>query len=188
MKKIVRVYLGSMKDGGKPPSYRVRVKYAKKEVRINGTLEHAIKGRPGVTIGCHLSYCAGDKMNAKAFPHPVIFLPAFTRSRCVVITKWLKNDPGADALGVIYQHDYSDLVELNDKDFKKIYVKDHPEWVEREFVLRPLPEGSHKRKDGKRSVPHGIDDGSKRAIVPRGALARARDAGLLNQAVVELMK
>jgi hypothetical protein len=186
MNKIVRVYLGEMKDGGKPPSYRVRVKYARKPVRINGKLEHAIKGQPGVTVGCHLSYCAFD--NAKAFPHPVLFLPSLTKSRCVIITKWLKDDPYADALGVIYQHDYGDLVELNDKDFKKIYVKEHPEWVEREFVLRPLPEGSHKRKDGKRSVPHGIDDGSKRSYIPRGALKRATDAGFLISAVAELMK
>jgi len=186
MKKIVRVYLGEMKDGGTPPSYRVRVRYAKRDVRINGTINQAIKGRPGVTIGCHLSYTTWE--NAEAFSHPILILPAFTKSRCVIITKWLKDDPKADALGIVYQHDYGDLVELNDKDFKKIYVKEHPEWVEREFVLHSLPEGSHKRKDGKRSVPHGVDDGSKRAYVPRGAMKRALDAGLIIPAIAELMK
>jgi bisphosphoglycerate-dependent phosphoglycerate mutase len=89
---------------------------------------------------------------------------------------------GQPTHGVRYAHTYGLLVELNDNDLKKKYVRDHPEWIERQFVFTP-PKVRLKRK-----YAHGNDDGSQRVYVPRGAKARAQAAGLIPDVLDKFIK
>ncbi len=173
-----KVHWGIDKRTGEPVFWRVKIEEGRHIVRINGAVEDAVKGKPGVTIGCHLSNCA--KRNARAFPHPCL-MASFTKSRVIVVTR-IKN--GVPTHGVRYVHEYSDLVELNDTDFEKEYVKKHPELVERQFTL--YPPGPRKKRG--ESGNHDHDDGSKKSSTPRGALARAIDAGLVPQYISEFVE
>lgn len=174
MKKQLRktkLYYAIDPEEGNHLYWCVPTEDAKQEVIINGTLADAMRGKPGMTIGCHLSNCA--MRNAKEFPHPVK-LVAFTRRSCFVVTK-IAN--GAPAHCVRYKHTYSDLCDLNDKKVDKNDVlREHPEIVEREFMLL-VP---RKKDRVKITGPHDTTrDIAQLPKVPSGALRRARDAGLI---------
>ena len=168
---------------GKVPLYwTVNVTDAKKDVTIDGTLMDALLGTPGETIGCHLSNCA--KANADRFPHPFI-VAGFTKSTCIVITKITG---GAPSHGKRYVHSYGTLVDLNDTDKTRRMVQATPKLAERQFILRAPAGTARKGARHARTVPRderkqrGWNEkgtGEKRPAVPRGALARARKAGLV---------
>ena len=169
-----RIYYGDHRT--QPVLYwTVKVRLAKKPVTIDGTLLDAIRGTPGSTIGCHLSNCA--HRNTDAFEHPCYFA-AFTKTTCLVVEKITRGQPSH---AVKYRHGYGDLVEINDKKVNNRFIRRHPELAERQFVLRPP----------RKMRPLGRDHTStyaapyhKRALVPRGALKRAIDAGLVSPGLV----
>jgi len=169
----VLIHLGLTPTGDKM-FWRVPVSDAKVDVTLNGTLADALTGKPGVTIGCHLSNCA--TRNKNEFPHPV-FYAVFTKTKAYIIDRWSKRT-GSPSHCVRYSHNLGLFVDLNDKDGKKKLVKQHPEIVERTFVLHP-PQ--------KRPSQSNIEEGARkknvtndrRPVMPYGALRRAKEAGLI---------
>lgn len=174
--KTARIYYGVSE--GEPLFWRVRVTDAKGPVQMPGTLVDALTGKAGATIGCHLSNCA--KRNAEVFPHPVKFA-SFIKSTAYIVTK-IKNGQATDA--VRYRHSYSELVDLNDSDKNRRKVRDNPLLAERTFTLYPPQAARPHRHHGYRPPEaHEGTTGELRAVVPRGALARAQRAGLINAAL-----
>jgi len=175
-RKTMRIYYGT----GKVPLYwTVKVTNAKKAVTIKGSLMDALRGTPGQTIGCHLSHCAIN--NAGLFPHAV-YLASFTKVGCAIVDKIAGGRP---VHAVRYAHAYRELVDLNDTDLKKTVVINNPKLVERTFVLRPpdrvTPFVSREERRRRGWVKDKNEDDSRpRSMkVPRGALSRARKAGLV---------
>jgi len=169
-KRTARIYYGQNLDSKERLFWTVPFTEAKETVEIDGSVLDAIRGVRGTTIGCHLSNCA--KRNSKQFPHPFV-MAAFTKSTAFIITKIKKGKP---THAVKYDHSYGDLVELNDKEITKSFVATHPELTDRKFRLRPCrPFRGEQRHHGNT----GATNHEKRAIVPRGALKRAVDAGLV---------
>jgi hypothetical protein len=169
-----RIYYGRDKVTKKRLYHSVYVTPAKEPVRIKGSLLHALLGTPGETLGCHLSNCGWD--NRSAFPHDVVYLPSFTRSTCLVADE-IRDGKLYHAF--LYEHDYAELVDLNDKDKGKVYIQEHPELVEREFILRvPQKRKPSKKVSGEHHDP--TDPIPEKAHkIPRGALRRAVAAGML---------
>jgi hypothetical protein len=159
--------------------WTVRVDDARKPVSINGSILHALRGYQGMTVGCGLSNMAIDKINAKAFPHPV-HLASFTKSTALIVDK-LKKD-GSPAHAVMYAHSYGHITDRNDDNTLKKLVKENPSLIERSFMLRP----PRKQQEGR---SHSGTSGSKRksgqSFVPRGALARAVKAGRVGRNVAK---
>jgi hypothetical protein len=174
-RKTARIYYGV--SDGEELFWRVTVEDAKNVVKMPGSLIDALSGKAGATIGCHLSNCA--QRNANVFPHAVK-MASFTKSTALIITA-IKN--GQPAHAVRYRHEYSELVDLNDTDKNRRKVKANPKLAERTFTLYP-PQVPRSARPGQ-SRPGGpsLVTGEKRAVVPRGALARAQRAGLINAAI-----
>jgi len=109
-KKTKRIYHGPDED---PTAFWWDVEWspATKGVTINGTLEHAIAGIPGNSIGCRLSNAAIDEKNATSFPHPV-YIAAFYKRIALIVDKLAKN--GTPIHAVAYEHDYGSFIDLND--------------------------------------------------------------------------
>lgn len=172
-RKTARIYYGRDGESGEPLYWTVAVTDAKKTVHIDSTVADALAGKPGITIGCHLSKCA--KRNAAAFPHDVK-LASFTKGSCLIIDKIKGGEP---AHAWRYIHQMGKLVELNDTDKDKRYVKTHPEMVQRKIALyRPYQyETSNRGQTSSSGIRHA---GIKKSLIPRGALARARATGLIN--------
>jgi hypothetical protein len=166
---------------------------ATKTVMINGTLEHAIEGVAGDSIGCRLSNAARDIANEKAFPHPVI-LAAFYKRTALIIDKLAPN--GTPIHAVVYQHSYGDLIDLNDlRDMEPIYK-------DRKFYLRPplVQKKRAKKATGTEEVNDGgVNDGGVNDGAPQfdpaarpkkpamfvGAMKRAIKSGKLDQRVAD---
>lgn len=176
--KTRRIYYG-------PPGneqslwWTVRVTDARRPVTVNGDVLHALKGQPGVTIGCGLSNMAIDRRNAKAFPHPV-YLACFTKTTAFLVDRLRKN--GSPEHAVVYRHSYGHITDRNDDDTLKKMVTDDPSIMERSFTLRVPsvrpPSGAtagQTKKEDKGKSGHG------QAFVPRGALARAVKAGRIGK-------
>ena len=66
-RKTTRLYYGLNAETGERLYWTLKVRNATKPVKLNGTVEHAMKGEPGLSIGCHLSTTA--KNNKDCFPH-----------------------------------------------------------------------------------------------------------------------
>lgn len=153
---------------------------ATKSVTINSTLEHAMSGARGVTIGCHLSNCG--LANADAFPHPAL-LVSFTQSRADVITKFVTGKKH-NCEAVRYKHPYGQWVDLNDKDEHKEWIRANPDKAVRPFTLSPtIP----KKRQIKQNTG-AKNEGSRRSFVPKGALRRAIAAGLIGKAVGDMLE
>jgi hypothetical protein len=169
--KTARIYYGISQSSGERLYWTIPFSLAKHDVVIDGTLADAMMGIPGDTIGCHLSKCA--TRNSAAFPH-AFKLAAFNKTTCFIMDRIAKGKPSHM---VKYRHSYGKLVDLNDKDIAKTFVREHPELVERSFVLRKMRTrkkvpGAHGDADRKRA-------GNPHPVVPRGAMKRALDAGLI---------
>jgi len=125
-RKTKRIYYGPDEN---PCAFWWDVEWenAKKTVKINGTLEHAIEGIAGSSIGCRLSNCAIDVENQSAFPHPV-HIAAFYKTTALIVDKLAKN--GTPCHAVVYEHEYGNFVDLNDVSNLEPVYKD------RSFVLR----------------------------------------------------
>jgi hypothetical protein len=170
-----RIYYGRDKVSKQRLYYSVYVTDAPSTVKIDGQLLHAMMGTPGETIGCHLSNCGWH--NRDVFPHPVVYMPSFTRSGCLVCDE-IRDGTLYHAFR--YEHDYADLVDLNDMDKAKNKIQEHPELAERAYTLRApkrkVKQG--KRKSGKHHPPTDPIPESAQKI-PRGALRRAIASGMM---------
>ncbi len=160
--------------------WTVTVSNARQDVTINGSVLHAIKSHKGVTIGCTLSNTATDAANKAAIPHAV-YLAVVTKTKAYLVDKlWPNGDPKH---AVVYAHSYGHITDRNDDGTIKQMVLENPAIMERAFTLRvpPAPNKAHGKS--------GAHDAKKRnpihAILPRGALLRARKAGFISKAVAQ---
>lgn len=180
-KKTARIHYGPESD---PTSlyWTVIVRDATRAVKVNGNLADAMSGTPGTTIGCHLSRCV--KRNHLAFGH-ACYLAAFTQTTCLIVTR-VKN--GKPTHAIRYAHSCGDLVNLNDKDPRKVYLKEHPEIAARSFTLRPPTQQKQRRGSPPQHMRTVNPEakGTKSAAVPKGALKRAIDAGLITSGLEHL--
>jgi hypothetical protein len=165
-----RLYYGLNEDTGKRLYWTLKVRNATKPVKLDGTVLDAMRGQPGLSIGCHLSETATS--NKARFPHPVIYV-SFTKSVALVVTK-IKN--GAPVECVRYRHNYSAYVNLNDKDPTKARVKEHPHLFDRQFTLSP-----YKTSERHWKPEYGrAQTGTRNNLgMMKGELRRLRDAGLV---------
>jgi hypothetical protein len=177
-KHTARIYYCANPASADALYWKVRVKHATQRVVINGGLLDALKGERGTTIGCHLSNCS--MRNAEHFPHPCL-LVSFTNATALIVTKIARGKP---AEAVLYHHSYSGLIDLNDADITKKFVKDHPDIAARKFTLRP-PQKPRVRAPLGAQI-HRNGDGTKRAVVPKGALRRAVQSGLVSPGLLAL--
>jgi hypothetical protein len=182
--KRARIYYGRDEEG-EPLFWTVKVRDGKRKVNMNGSLADAMAGAAGTTIGCHLSVCC--QRNAAEFEKQAghaCKMASFTSNTALIVTK-IKNGQPVEA--VRYAHSYGQLVALNDTDPKKNYLKKTPDLVEREFTLKPPQKravpGAHNSKNVSAERA-----GSKRQMVPRGALKRAVDAGLVNPGLMAAIR
>jgi hypothetical protein len=173
--KTTRLYYGLHRETGKRLYWTLKVRNATKPVKLSGTVEHAMLGKTGVSIGCHLSKTA--TANKSAFPHPALYI-SFTKSIALVITKISKGVPSAC---VRYRHSYSRYVDLNDTEPAKAVVKAHPEFFNREFTLGAYKEQKFhwKPEYGRRETGERVKKHLTR--LARGELARMEKAGLMMQ-------
>jgi len=160
--------------------WKVKCKNATKDVTIKGKQLHALNGKAGFTIGCHISNCAMDEENKKAFdPHRVL-IASVSKSRLVIVT----DIEGDSAHGVLYEHDYGKFVDMNDNKKDNKYIQAHPDFFERDFRFKAPrrrtkdTRGTHEKKAGP----------ARKAVVPLGALRRAVKAGLVSQPVAEALE
>lgn len=177
-----RIYNGP--DGAETQSYwTVAVTLAKKPIRINGSLLHALRGQPGKTIGCALSNMAIDEANRSAIGHPV-YLAAVTKSTVLLVDR-LKKD-GSPAHAVQYRHHLGHIADRNDTGTLKKMVTEKPSLIEKPFTLWPAresrPTGTHNEP-----LPSSGNDSlvKRKPFVPKGALARAVKAGRIGANVAE---
>jgi len=161
------------KESGKPLYWTLKVKNATHAVALDGTLEDALSGAPGLSIGCHLSNVT--TRNRRSLSHPCL-IAAFTKSVALIVTKITDGRPSHC---VRYRHSYGNYVDLNDTKSKKLF-RDHPELAERQFMLRPYitakphwKEEYGRKQTGKR----------KRPYMMRGDLARMVKANLVHSGV-----
>jgi len=173
-RKTTRLYYGLEPKTGSLLYWTLKVRNATKPVVLNGTVEHAMAGKKGVSIGCHLSNTA--MANKEAFPHPVLYV-SFTKSVALVITKIAKGRPTEC---VRYRHNYGQYVDLNDKDPSKAAVKAHPDLFNRRFTL-----GAYKQSQAHWRPEYGRRETGRRGQLQmvRGEMARMNNAGFV-QAVL----
>jgi hypothetical protein len=170
-RKTTRLYYGLHPETGKRLYWTLKVKNATKSVKLNGTVEQAMSGKAGVSIGCHLSKMADA--NKKAFPHPALYI-SFTKRVALVITQISGGKPSHC---VRYRHNYCKYVDLNDTDPSKATVKAHPELFNRQFTL-----SSYKRSTSHWKTEYGRKETGQRSKfqMARGELARLKKAGLIH--------
>jgi hypothetical protein len=171
-RKTTRLYYGVHAETGERLYWTLKVRNATKTVNLNGTVLDAMKGEPGVSIGCHLSETG--KANKDKFGHPALYI-SFTKSIALVVTK-IRNGKPAEC--VRYRHNYARYVDLNDCDPAKRVVKQHPEMFNRQFTLHAYKESkAHWQKE------YGRKETGQRSRfqMARGELARMKKAGLVLQ-------
>lgn len=168
-------------------SYMVKSRPAKKAVKINGAIEHALRGAAGVTIGCAFSNCILD--NAAAFPHPVLFA-AVSKCKVLVVSKVDRNGHPTEA--VEYQHPYGHITDANDTGALKEMVREQPAVMSRPFTLgrpakrhdkpwatRAAAQRKRIRENEKHSTTAGTSAAQGAAVAAHGAMKRAVKAGLI---------
>ena len=169
-RKTTRLYYGLSKTG-KPLYWTLKVKNATRPVKFKSTVEEAMKGRAGSTIGCHLSLAA--MKDKDTFDFPVEYV-AFTRTGALAVTKVVNGSPSHC---VRYRHNYSKYVDLNDKDPTKKVVKEHPELFNRNFILHPYKtQENHWKAEYGRKETHVRKKGQIKMV--QSALRRMKDAGM----------
>lgn len=179
-RKTARIYCGPV-GHEKSVYWTVAITDAKNSVTVNGAVAHALRAKPGVTVGCALSNVASDAANVKAFPHPVK-LVSITKSTAYVVDK--VNKAGIPSHAVRYGHNYGRITDCNDQRTLNALVKESPETMERPFTLYP----PRARRIKPRATPVKgafVRKVSGVAFVPRGALARAVKSGVIGEHVAE---
>lgn len=178
-RRTKRIYYG---PEGKEMSmwWTVRYRDATTTVSLNGSVAHALRGLSGRTVGCTISECGID--NSQAFPHPALLI-SVTKSTVLVVDKLDKQ--GQPCHAVRYGHQYGRIIEANDKGVIKKIVKDDPSFMDRQFKLTPPrvqrptgPHANHVKKSNRLNA----------TFVPRGAMKRAVDAGLMSSAVAQQLR
>lgn len=181
-----RIYYG-------PPGFErskwwtVKVRDAKQDVTLNGRMEHVLKSRAGVDVGCTVSNMGADEKNSSAFPHPVHYVVVHKNSALVVDSLKKNGDPKT---AVLYAHSYGAIVDKNDDRSIKKFALEHPDIIERSFTLRVprksvAPHGPNGTWANESKRKHGT---GPRSYMPRGALRRAVKAGLIGNHIAEQMK
>ena len=174
-----RIYYGRDKVSGQRLFYQVYVTDAKESIKIKGSSLHAMLGVPNQSVGCTLSNCG--YANKEVFPHPVVYMPSFSAAACLVPDE-IRD--GQLYHAVRYEHDYGNLVDMNDKGAIQEYVRQHPEVMEREFTLRApkRKQKQSKKASGKHHPPTAPIPESAHKI-PRGSLRRAVASGMLPKGI-----
>jgi hypothetical protein len=113
--------------------------------------------------------------NKSRFPHAVR-AAIFIKTRAYILTGIYKGLP----MYFQYTHKYGNIVDMNDNKIARIQIKNHPEMFEQEFVLSALT--APKKRVVKARPTKRTNSGARRAFFPRGATARAVNAGLISLA------
>jgi len=124
--------------------------------------------------------------NADAFPHPCL-LAAYSQSRTDIVSKL--GPDGLPSECVRYQHHYGEYVELNDIDKHKEFIRANPHLAERPFTLGAILTKKRQIKQrvkGQKKMPVATG-GFRKSFIPKGALKRAVDAGIISRAVAKAM-
>lgn len=178
-RSLARIYYGP--EGHETSMWwTVSVTDAKTKVIINGTTVAALRGHPGVTVGCAMSFVGME--NADQFGHPV-YLVSVNPSTLLVVDKLAKD--GLPKHAIRYGHNFRKIVDLNDTGELKELIKAHPAIMERPFQLLP----PRKRPTG----PHGNHTSSRKSLsgihrvqhTMKGALARAVKAKRIGPSAAE---
>jgi len=186
-RKTIRFHFGVQKRTGQPSFVRVRVSLAKRTVTLPPITAKCIQdGQRGMTYGCAGSIWIGDPALAKYFPHPVVGLPAVTRTTLVIPTKADRGGMPTDVMK--YKHNFPHIVDMNDKMSRRQrerFIAEHPEILEREIILRP-PTIQHFRRGGVKTG--NSKNRQKRSVVLSGAKRRAVDAGFISKGFASTLK
>lgn len=156
----------------------VKARNATQSVKLSRSIIDLQKGDEGMAISCANAQCA-LRENSHAFPHPV-FLAEFTDKRAYICDKLDKM--GVPSSVVVYAHEQGSFQKQYDTKKKNTLVK--MSGVEKEFSLFPPPRGKgsgtgHKGGPEKKSAADKRNErAAKLARGPRGAVARARRAGI----------
>ena len=172
-RKTTRLYYGQNKKSGQWFYWTLKVRNATKPVKLSGTVEDAMNGKPGISIACHLAVAAAR--HADAFPHPVLFV-SFTKSVVLVVTK-IKDGKPVEC--VRYRHPYSKYVNLNDDCLTKKKAEEHPALFNRQFTL-----GVYRTQQNHWKPEYGRrETGERKHLIPiqRGEIGRFHKAGLINR-------
>jgi len=174
----VKVYFGP--DGNPNLFWNIKVKNATKDVNISGKMIHALNGASGLTVGCHLSNAVADAENRDAFGHDVK-LVVVTKTRMVAVTRITGGLPSE---GILYHHKLGKFVDLNDTKKSKAFIKNNPDFFEREFAFLAPRKRPPEKKGGHGRAAPGTEK-SRSAVIPNGAMRRAVKAGLIAKPVAE---
>ena len=164
----------------------VKVRNATEPLTINGAVEDALKGEPGVTVGCAIS-CTGFR-HAAALPFPIVAMPQVTSRTILFPTKADKN--GLPCEGVMYEHNYRHITDANDAGTLKQMVKENPAMMERSLTFYP-PAAQDTHKPGNRNIglrPKRPTTKRGKVANLRGSALRALKAGLITKPVYDAMK
>lgn len=143
------------------------------DVLMRGHAEHFANGSEGLTWACALSNIAKDPKNKRLFPHSLVEAFFTNKTVCYMFT-------GEKYKGVFvyikYAHNYGTQLDLNDAKLSQKQAKETPEIFEQEFLLR-VPSKTKKRIH----VPNKRASSPRKSLGHRGAVARARAAGLISE-------
>jgi len=144
---------------------------ATKPVILKGEIDHFRNGIAGLTFSCAFSKMWEDPKNSTRIPHPV-------RSSVIIKTQAFINtgEFKGTLVYVKYSHNYGTLVDMNDEKLVEMMIKNHPEELEQEFEFHVPPKV-------KRSFTPSVkkaSTGKRRPFFPKGAIERARKAGLIS--------
>jgi hypothetical protein len=155
----------------------VRVREAKATVTLSRTLADIMAGTEGLSVTCANAVCA-LRLNGSAFSHPA-YMVEFTDNRAYVADKL--NKRGTPISCVVYAHNQGSFQKQFDKRGKQHMAK--MSGVEGEFTLYPPPpagvrgNGVNRRGSTTAGTSGGTRD-RKRSVLGKGAIARARRAGI----------
>ena len=150
--------------------------YAARPVILNGHIEHFKNGIAALTFSCGLANVWMDPENRSRISHPVR-TASVIKTRAYVLTGFTKDGIG---VWIQYAHSLGNIVDMNDDGTIKKMIENHPEQLEREFEFRTITKIKRSIKSG--PTVKRTNTGVRKAIFPKGAIARAFNAGLLSPA------
>jgi hypothetical protein len=149
---------------------QVWMRNATKDVYMRGHVDHFRNGMAGITWACAMSNMINDPENSDKFPHP-IRMAHVIKTRAYIVVGELEGT----LVVVQYAHNYGTKVDMNDYKLIAQIIKNHPEELEQEYLLRAPP----KIKRNLKPTPRRTNSGSRKIFFPRGANARAYKAGYI---------